>query len=66
LQQAKEQLNTLREEVERLSAPPSSYGTFSSMNQDGTANIYTGGRKLKVNLHPSLQPETSAKARSWC
>ncbi len=63
LQQAKQQIEGLREEVEKLSAPPNSYGSFSSMNADGTANIYTGGRKLKVNLHPSLQPETLRKGQ---
>ncbi len=63
LQQAKQQIEGLREEVEKLSAPPNSYAIFSSMNPDGTANIYTGGRKLKVNLHPSLQPETLRKGQ---
>ncbi len=63
LQQAKQQIEGLREEVEKLSSPPSSYGIFSSMNPDGTADIYTGGRKLKVNLHPSLQPEDLRKGQ---
>ena len=63
LQQAKEQIKSLGEEVEKLSAPPSSYGIFSAMNEDGTANIYTSGRKLKVNLHPSLQPDTLRKGQ---
>ncbi len=63
LKQAKEQIAALREEVEKLTAPPSSYGIFSSMNEDGTANIYASGRKLKVNLHPSLKPETLNKGQ---
>lgn len=63
LQQAKEQIESLREEVEKLSAPPSPYGIFASMNPDGTANIYTGGRKMKVNLHPSVQSETLRKGQ---
>jgi proteasome-associated ATPase len=58
LKQAKEQVAALREEVEKLSAPPSTYGIFSSLNEDGTANVYASGRKLKVNLHPSLNPES--------
>jgi proteasome-associated ATPase len=63
LQQAREQIAALREEVEKLSAPPNSYGIFSSMNEDGTANIYASGRKLKVNLHPSLSPESLHKGQ---
>ncbi len=63
LQQAKQQIEGLRGEVEKLSAPPSSYGIFSSMNPDGTANIYIAGRKLKVNLHPSVPPETLRKGQ---
>src|SRR5574337_798591 len=63
LQQTKQQIEGLREEVEKLSAPPSAYGIFSSINPDGTANIYTGGRKLKVNLHPSLQAEALRKGQ---
>ncbi len=54
LQEAKEQVKALRDEVNKLSAPPSTYGIFSAFNEDGTADIYVGGRKMKVNLHPSL------------
>ena len=57
LQSAKEQIQALKEEVDKLTAPPSSYGIYSSVNEDGTVNIYTGGRKLRVNLHPALKPE---------
>jgi len=63
LHQARDQIQALREEVEKLSAPPSSYGIFSSWNEDGTANVYVGGRKLKVNLHPSIEPKTLQKGQ---
>lgn len=57
LQRAKEELSALREEAEKLSAPPNSYGTFSALNEDGTINIYIGGRKMKVNLHPAIKAD---------
>ena len=58
LTQAKEQITALKEEVEKLTAPPASYGIFAGTNPDGTITIWTGGRKLKVNLHPALAGES--------
>ncbi len=54
LQEAKSQMEALKVEVEKLTAPPSSYGIFSSLNTDGTANVFVSGRKMKVNLHPRV------------
>jgi proteasome-associated ATPase len=56
LQQTREQLSTLREEVERLTQPPNIYGTFSTFNSDGTVDIVAGGRKMRVAISPSLDP----------
>jgi len=58
LQEAREQIEALKLEVEKLTAPPSSYAVFTDSNDDGTVNIYVAGRKMKVNLHPSLKIET--------
>jgi proteasome-associated ATPase len=55
LQEAKAQIEALRAEVEKLTAPPSTYAIFSSMNADGTGNVYVSGRKMKVSLHPSIK-----------
>ena len=55
LYEAREQITSLREEVDKLCAPPSTYGVFLSENEDGTVNILSQGRKVKVNLHPSLK-----------
>ena len=54
LYEAREQISSLKEEVDKLCAPPSSYGVFLSPNEDGTVNILSSGRKVKVNLHPSI------------
>jgi proteasome-associated ATPase len=54
LQEAKAQIEALRAEIEKLTAPPSTYAIFSSLNQDGTGNVYVSGRKMKVSLHPSV------------
>ncbi|MDP8960535.1 MAG: proteasome ATPase [Actinomycetota bacterium] len=54
LRAAREQLVTLREEVEKLAAPPQSYASFLSAHEDGTADISTQGRKLRVNVAPEV------------
>jgi proteasome-associated ATPase len=56
LYEAREQVQSLKEEVDKLCAPPSTYGVYLSLNDDGTVNILTQGRKVKVNLHPSIKP----------
>jgi proteasome-associated ATPase len=58
LYEAREQIAALKEEVDKLCAPPSTYGVYLSVNEDGTVNILSQGRKVKVNLHPSIKPET--------
>ncbi len=63
LQEAKTQIEALRAEVEKLTAPPSSYGIFSGKNDDGTINVYVSGRKMKVNLHPAVKVETLRKGQ---
>jgi proteasome-associated ATPase len=56
LQQAKEQLASLREEVEKLTQPPAAYGTFLGVNEDGTVDVFSSGRKMRVSLHPDIDP----------
>jgi proteasome-associated ATPase len=56
LQQAKEHIAALREEVDKLTQPPSAYGTYLGSNDDGTADVFSGGRKMRVALHPNLDP----------
>jgi proteasome-associated ATPase len=56
LQQAKEQLALLREEVEKLTQPPAAYGTYLGLNPDGSVDVFASGRKMRVSLHPNLDP----------
>jgi proteasome-associated ATPase len=63
LQEAKAQIEALRAEVEKLTAPPSTYAIFSSLNPDGTGNVYVSGRKMKVSLHPSIKAKALRKGQ---
>ncbi|MBE1610606.1 proteasome ATPase [Actinopolymorpha pittospori] len=58
LREAREQIVTLKEEVDRLAQPPASFGIFISRNDDDSADVYTGGRKLRVTVSPSIDLET--------
>jgi proteasome-associated ATPase len=58
LREAREQIVALKEEVEKLTAPPSGFGVFLGVNDDGTINISSGGRKLRVNVHPEIDPKS--------
>ena len=63
LQDAKAQIEALRAEVDKLTAPPSTYAIFSSLNSDSTANVYVSGRKMKVSLHPSIKTQDLRKGQ---
>ncbi|SDT79589.1 proteasome-associated ATPase [Streptomyces sp. TLI_053] len=54
LREARDQIVALKEEVDRLAQPPAGFGVFLSSNEDGTADIFTGGRKLRVNVSPNV------------
>ena len=55
LEEAREQLGVLREEVEKLTAPPNNFGTVLQVNDDGTTDILTGSRKLRVAAQPNVE-----------
>jgi len=55
LEEAREQLGVLREEVEKLTAPPNNFGTVLQVNDDGTIDILTGSRKLRVSAQPNVE-----------
>src|SRR6478672_1071164 len=57
LREAREHIAALREDVEKLTMPPSGYGTYLGTNEDGTADIFTAGRKMRVALHPELSSD---------
>ncbi|MFF7393871.1 proteasome ATPase [Streptomyces sp. NPDC014892] len=57
LREARDQIVALKEEVDRLAQPPAGFGVFLTANEDGTADIFTGGRKLRVNVSPSVDLE---------
>ncbi|QXG76133.1 proteasome ATPase [Modestobacter sp. L9-4] len=55
LREARDQLVTLKEEVERLAQPPNGYGVFLDRCEDGTVDVFTGGRKLRVAVSPEVE-----------
>jgi len=57
LREARDRIAALREEVEKLSSPPSGYGMVLGTNEDGTIDVFTGGRKMRVERHPDLEDE---------
>src|SRR5204862_1334792 len=57
LREAREHIAALREEVDKLTRPPSAYGTLLGRNEDGTVDVFSGGRKMRVSVHPDLGDE---------
>ena len=55
LREARDQIIALKEEVDRLAQPPSGFGVFLQANEDGTADVFTGGRKMRVSVSPSIE-----------
>src|SRR5437868_10694196 len=57
LRESREHIAELRREVEKLTQPPSAYGTLLARNDDGTVDVFSSGRKIRVALHPELRSE---------
>mgnify|MGYP000883560977 FL=1 len=54
LRDARSQIVTLKSEVDRLGQPPATYGVLLETFADGTADIMTAGRKMRVAVSPAL------------
>ncbi|HEY2298273.1 MAG TPA: proteasome ATPase [Jatrophihabitans sp.] len=54
LREARDQMVALKEEIDRLAQPPSGYGVFLAAFEDGTVDIFTSGRKLRVAVSPEV------------
>jgi len=55
LREARDQIVALKEEVDRLAQPPSGFGIFLETRDDGTVDVFTGGRKMRVNVSPAVE-----------
>lgn len=55
---ARQELAELREQVEQLTRPPASYATFLVAHEDGTADVVSAGRKMRVTVSPAVDLAT--------
>jgi proteasome-associated ATPase len=56
--EARNEIVALRAEIDKLSAPPSTYGVYLRAHQDDTVDILAQGRKVRVQLHPTINVES--------
>ena len=63
LREARDQIMKLKEEVDRLAQPPAGFGTFIQRNEDDSVDVFTGGRKLRVNVSPAVEIDTLVKGQ---
>lgn len=63
LRDAREQLVAMKEEIEKLTQPPASFGVFLGRNDDGTVDVFTNGRKLRVNVFPDTDIATTMRGQ---
>jgi proteasome-associated ATPase len=63
LRDARDQILSLKEEVDRLAQPPVGFGTFLQRNDDDSVDVFTGGRKLRVNVSPAVDRDSLRKGQ---
>ena len=57
LRDAREQIIQLKAEVDRLAQPPNTFGVFVGLAEDGTVEVISSGRKMRVAVSPSIELE---------
>ncbi len=61
LKAERDKIEGLKEEVEKLSQPPASFGVYLASNDDGSVDVFTAGRKMRVNVSPDLDSKRFRK-----
>jgi proteasome-associated ATPase len=54
LEAEREKIESLKEEVEKLTRPPATFGVYLRENEDGSVDVFTAGRKMRVNVDPEV------------
>jgi proteasome-associated ATPase len=54
LREARDQIVSLKNEVDRLAQPPASFAVFLAAHEEHTADIFTAGRKMRVSVSPDV------------
>jgi proteasome-associated ATPase len=57
LREAREHIASLRDEVDKLTRAPGSYGTVVGINDDQTVDVLANGRKIRVTAHTDVDVE---------
>jgi proteasome-associated ATPase len=55
LRSERDKIESLVEEVEKLSQPPATFGVFLRANDDGSLDVVTAGRKMRVLPAPDIE-----------
>src|SRR3954453_8908931 len=63
LREARDQITTLKEEVDRLAQPPTGFGTFPARHAGHSVDVFTGGRKLRVTVSPAVDLDALTKGQ---
>ncbi len=63
LREARDQITALKEEVDRLAQPPAGYGTYLATHDDGSVDVFTGGRKMRVSVSPTVELEELSRGQ---
>ena len=57
LRDEKQRIEAMADEVEKLSQPPATFGVFMGTNDDGSVDVVTAGRKMRVMPAPDLDQD---------
>ena len=57
LKEAREQIVTLRAEIDRLAQPPSAYAQIVGVHDDGTVDVLSNARKMHVAVSPTIEAD---------
>lgn len=61
LRDARQQIENMRTEVDKLSAPPNGYGVLLDVNPDGSVDVLVSGRKMRVRVADGIESDSLSR-----